>query len=69
MDESKRKILRKALIGVCKDMDAMFEMTGQPSDTTKIMKEKLEEDEDQVLQDIMKDPVVAGLIEEWIKKE
>ena len=58
------KVLKKALLGVCKDLDAMFETAGQSSTVTKDMKERLIIDEEKVLAEILEDQEIKSMMDE-----
>jgi hypothetical protein len=65
----KQEILRKALIGVCKDIDYAMKELGEESNSADRMKKRLNENPQEVFGEISQDEEVMKLINEWIKDE
>ncbi len=67
INTKKQELLKKALMGVCKDIDYTIQALGVESNFTEQMKQRLEENPLKVLEEISYDKEIMKLINEWVK--
>lgn len=65
----KQEILRKALLGVCKDMDHSIRDVGGESNSAETMKQRLKENPQKIFEEIAQDEEILKLIDDWIVDE
>lgn len=66
LDDTKKKLLKKALLAVSKDLDDMFGNIDEQTSIRHIMKQRLKKDEIEVFNELSRDPEFMTLINKWI---